>query len=181
MNGQGVPNKKSPIIKPLIPKPKSKQPAATAFFQPRALTTEKKAREDKEDKNDTIPSELQTVTEDKDNKRPKTGFQMWLEENRSSILSDNPNFEETEIIKEGMVRYRGLSAEERMVWTEKAKGRDTSDPSEGKKRKRPEDVNNKEEEGQEQNSEEDVGSAKKSKGFNQSTFAKLSTFAYKRS
>lgn len=47
--------------------------------------------------------------------RPKTGFQIWLEENRSSILSDNPHFEETEIIKEGMVRYRTLSAEERMV------------------------------------------------------------------
>uniref|UniRef100_A0A670XXL1 WD repeat and HMG-box DNA-binding protein 1 n=1 Tax=Pseudonaja textilis TaxID=8673 RepID=A0A670XXL1_PSETE len=153
INGQGVPNKKSPIIKPLIPKSKSKQ--HKAFISNLFL--------------------ICTVF------RPKTGFQMWLEENRSSILSDNPNFEETEIIKEGMVRYRGLSAEERMVWTEKAKGRDTSDPSEGKKRKRPEDINNKKQEGQEQNSEEDVGSAKKSKGFNQATFAKLSTFAYKRS
>ncbi|XP_015683527.1 WD repeat and HMG-box DNA-binding protein 1, partial [Protobothrops mucrosquamatus] len=179
MNGQGAPNKKSPIIKPLMPKPKSKQSAATAFFQPRALTTEKKVREEREDKNDTVAPELQSVTDNKDNKRPKTGFQIWLEENRSSILSDNPHFEETEIIKEGMVRYRILSAEERMVWTEKAKGRETSDPSEGKKRKRPEDVNNKKQESQEQNSEEDVGSAKKSKSFNQSTFAKLSTFAYK--
>ncbi|XP_039177138.1 WD repeat and HMG-box DNA-binding protein 1 [Crotalus tigris] len=179
MNGQGAPNKKSPIIKPLMPKPKSKQSAATAFFQPRALTAEKKVREEREDKNDAVASELQSVTENKDNKRPKTGFQIWLEENRSSILSDNPHFEETEIIKEGMVRYRILSAEERMVWTEKAKGRETSDPSEGKKRKRPEEVNNKKQESQEQNSEEDVGSAKKSKSFNQSTFAKLSTFAYK--
>lgn len=47
--------------------------------------------------------------------RPKTGFQMWLEENRSCILAENPDFEETEIIKEGMSRFRTLSAEERMV------------------------------------------------------------------
>ncbi|KAM6459426.1 WD repeat and HMG-box DNA-binding protein 1 isoform 1-T2 [Liasis olivaceus] len=181
LNSQGGPNKKSPVIKPLIPKPKSKQATATAFFQPRALTTEKKVAEDREGKNDTVPSELQTVTENRDNKRPKTGFQMWLEENRSSILSDNPHFEETEIIKEGMIRFRILSAEERMAWTEKAKGREAGDPSEGKKRKRPEDVNDKGQEGQEQKSKEDVGSAKKSKSFNQSTFTKLSTFAYKQS
>uniref|UniRef100_A0A8C5RR37 WD repeat and HMG-box DNA-binding protein 1 n=1 Tax=Laticauda laticaudata TaxID=8630 RepID=A0A8C5RR37_LATLA len=174
MNGQGVPNKKSPIIKPLIPKSKSKQVMVWTFILAKLLLSDVASlRNDK-----AFISNLFLICTVF---RPKTGFQMWLEENRSSILSDNPNFEETEIIKEGMVRYRGLSAEERMVWTEKAKGRDTSDPSEGKKRKRPEDINKKEQEGQEQNSEEDVGSSKKSKGFNQSTFAKLSTFAYKRS
>lgn len=41
---------------------------------------------------------------------------MWLEENRSNILSDNPDFsDEADIIKEGMVRFRVLSAEERKV------------------------------------------------------------------
>jgi chromosome transmission fidelity protein 4 len=41
---------------------------------------------------------------------------MWLEENRSQILSDNPDIsDETDIIKEGMIRFRVLSAEERKV------------------------------------------------------------------
>lgn len=41
---------------------------------------------------------------------------MWLEENRSHILSDNPDFsDEADIIKEGMIRFRVLSAEERKV------------------------------------------------------------------
>lgn len=40
---------------------------------------------------------------------------MWLEENRGSILEDAPDLEETEIIKEGMSRFRMLTSEERMV------------------------------------------------------------------
>lgn len=41
---------------------------------------------------------------------------MWLEENRSNILSDNPDFsDEADIIKEGMLRFRVLSTEERKV------------------------------------------------------------------
>lgn len=41
---------------------------------------------------------------------------MWLEENRSQILCDNPDFsDEADIIKEGMIRFRVLSAEERKV------------------------------------------------------------------
>lgn len=41
---------------------------------------------------------------------------MWLEENRSNILSDNPDFsDEADIIKEGMVRFKVLSSEERKV------------------------------------------------------------------
>lgn len=41
---------------------------------------------------------------------------MWLEENRCNILSDNPDFsDEADIIKEGMVRFRVLSTEERKV------------------------------------------------------------------
>lgn len=41
---------------------------------------------------------------------------MWLEENRSNILSDNPDFsDEADIIREGMTRFRVLTAEERKV------------------------------------------------------------------
>lgn len=50
--------------------------------------------------------------------RPKTGFQLWLDEHRKSILVDNPDLEETEVIKEAMGRFRTLSAEERLVGTE---------------------------------------------------------------
>lgn len=47
--------------------------------------------------------------------RPKTGFQLWLEENRKSITADQPDLEETSVIKEAMGRFRILSAEERLV------------------------------------------------------------------
>lgn len=40
---------------------------------------------------------------------------MWLEENRANILTDNPGLNESEVIKEGMSRFRILSTEERMV------------------------------------------------------------------
>jgi len=42
---------------------------------------------------------------------------MWLEENRANILTDNPDLNEAEVIKEGMSRFRMLSSEERMVRT----------------------------------------------------------------
>lgn len=47
--------------------------------------------------------------------RPRTGFQLWLEENRKSITADHPDLEETDVIKEAMGRFRTLSAEERLV------------------------------------------------------------------
>lgn len=47
--------------------------------------------------------------------RPTTGFQLWLEENRKSITADQPDLEETDVIKEAMGRFRTLSAEERLV------------------------------------------------------------------
>lgn len=47
--------------------------------------------------------------------RPKTGFQLWLEENRKTITADHPDLEETNVIKEAMGRFRTLSAEERLV------------------------------------------------------------------
>lgn len=47
--------------------------------------------------------------------RPKTGFQLWLDENRKNVLADNPDLEEMDIIKEAMGRFRALSGEERLV------------------------------------------------------------------
>lgn len=47
--------------------------------------------------------------------RPKTGFQLWLEENRKSITAGQPDLEETDVIREAMGRFRVLSAEERLV------------------------------------------------------------------
>lgn len=47
--------------------------------------------------------------------RPKTGFQLWLEENRKSVLADDPDLEEMDIIKEAMSRFRALAGEERLV------------------------------------------------------------------
>uniref|UniRef100_A0A3Q3BE51 WD repeat and HMG-box DNA-binding protein 1 n=1 Tax=Kryptolebias marmoratus TaxID=37003 RepID=A0A3Q3BE51_KRYMA len=46
--------------------------------------------------------------------KPKTGFQLWLEENRKNIIADNPDVDETDVIKEAMGRFRTLSAEERL-------------------------------------------------------------------
>lgn len=49
--------------------------------------------------------------------RPKTGFQLWLEENRKSIVADRPDLDETEVIREAMGGFRALTAEERLVGT----------------------------------------------------------------
>ncbi|XP_060117825.1 WD repeat and HMG-box DNA-binding protein 1 [Heteronotia binoei] len=173
-----VPSKeKGPVIKPLVPKPKSRQAAAAAFFQPRS--SEKKTTEEKAEKTEAVPTETQAPTEDGENRRPKTGFQMWLEENRSLILADNPNFEESEIIREGMGRFRTLSPEERMAWTERAKGRESGDSGERKKRKHPEGVNSDGQESPEQESKENNNSAKKPKPAGQVGCLKLSAFVFK--
>uniref|UniRef100_A0A673FTU6 WD repeat and HMG-box DNA-binding protein 1 n=1 Tax=Sinocyclocheilus rhinocerous TaxID=307959 RepID=A0A673FTU6_9TELE len=130
---------KAPVLKPLAPKPKSK---VQCVAQIQMFSS---------------PAGSHTL--------PKTGFQLWLEENRKSILADNPDFEEMDVIKEGMGRFRTLSAEERLNWTERAKG--DSDP---KKRKR-------EDEGQvDEQMESDEGSTKKKKPLD--TSAKLSAFAF---
>uniref|UniRef100_A0A8C5BEX4 WD repeat and HMG-box DNA binding protein 1 n=1 Tax=Gadus morhua TaxID=8049 RepID=A0A8C5BEX4_GADMO len=47
--------------------------------------------------------------------RPWTGFQLWLEENRKSILADSPDLQETDVIKAAMGSFRSLSAEDRLV------------------------------------------------------------------
>ncbi|XP_032731231.1 WD repeat and HMG-box DNA-binding protein 1-like [Lontra canadensis] len=104
---------------------------------------------------------------------------MWLEENRSSILSDNPDFsDEADIIKEGMMRFRVLSAEERKAWASKAKGGTTSDGAEAKKRKHVVDESY-ETENEKEKAKENLNLPKKQKPLDLSTNQKLSAFAFK--
>uniref|UniRef100_A0A673FJS4 WD repeat and HMG-box DNA-binding protein 1 n=1 Tax=Sinocyclocheilus rhinocerous TaxID=307959 RepID=A0A673FJS4_9TELE len=155
---------KAPVLKPLAPKPKSKVQCVMS-----ASKGNRKKLEDSQSEAEKVkPAPAATPpasAENIENRKPKTGFQLWLEENRKSILADNPDFEEMDVIKEGMGRFRTLSAEERLNWTERAKG--DSDP---KKRKR-------EDEGQvDEQMESDEGSTKKKKPLD--TSAKLSAFAF---
>uniref|UniRef100_A0A2K5EDH7 WD repeat and HMG-box DNA-binding protein 1 n=1 Tax=Aotus nancymaae TaxID=37293 RepID=A0A2K5EDH7_AOTNA len=172
-------NEKSPIIKPLIPKPKPKQASAASYFQKRTSQTNK-TEEVKEENPKNVLSETPAICpQNTENQRPKTGFQMWLEENRSNILSDNPDFsDETDIIKEGMIRFRALSTEERKAWANKARGEMASDGAEAKKRKRVVDESD-ETENQEEKAKENLDLPKKQKPLDFSTNQKLSAFAFK--
>ncbi|XP_053331539.1 WD repeat and HMG-box DNA-binding protein 1 [Spea bombifrons] len=177
--GSHVPNKSdSAVIKPLVPKAKAKQGQVSLFhsIQMKPKPNKSEEREEKSALNCSSSPAAGNV----ENKKPKTGFQLWLDESRESILSENPEFDESEIIKEGMSRFRTLASEERMLWTEKAKGDAAGgDAVDGKKRKRPE------QEGHELNgsvkggSEDATGASKKRKPFAQST-NKLSAFAFKK-
>ncbi|OXB53774.1 hypothetical protein ASZ78_012292 [Callipepla squamata] len=178
-------NKESPpVIKPLIPKPKSKQllqASAASFFQVRTPSSSEKRVGEREEKAGNEPSGVQASAQDStENKRPKTGFQMWLEENRANILTDNPGLNEAEVIKEGMSRFRLLSSEERIVWSEKAKGGTVNDVTEDKKRKRPTAAEDEVKKDEEQKSE-DSNLSKKKKPLDQSTNVRLSSFAFKQS
>ncbi|XP_042538546.1 WD repeat and HMG-box DNA-binding protein 1 [Dipodomys spectabilis] len=172
-------NEKSPVIKPLIPKPKSKQASAASFFQKRPCQVDK-TEEVKEENPKNASSEAPVLCpQNVENQRPKTGFQMWLEENRSNILSDNPDFsEEADIIKEGMIRFRALSTEERKAWTNKAKGETAIDGVEAKKRKHVVDESH-ETESHEEAAKENLNMPKKQKRLDVSTNQKLSAFAFK--
>ncbi|XP_002718305.2 WD repeat and HMG-box DNA-binding protein 1 [Oryctolagus cuniculus] len=171
---------KSPVIKPLIPKPKSKQASAASYFQKRTSQADKTEEVKEEENPKNSSSETSTMCpENTENQRPKTGFQMWLEENRSDILSDNPDFsDEADIIKEGMIRFRVLSTEERKAWTNKAKGATASDGAEAKKRKHVADESE-ETENQKEKAKENLNMPKKQKPLDISTNQKLSAFAFK--
>ncbi|NXK85091.1 WDHD1 protein, partial [Amazona guildingii] len=182
LSGSRAVNKQSPpVIKPLIPKPKSKQISAASFFQARAPNSSEKTVEERQEKAGNESHEVKvTAQENTENRRPKTGFQMWLEENRANILKDNPDLNEAEVIKEGMSRFRVLSSEERMAWTEKAKGGTVNDSAEDKKRKRPTADEDEVKKNKEQKSE-DSNLSKKTKPLDQSANVKLSAFAFKQS
>uniref|UniRef100_A0A8B9PAV2 WD repeat and HMG-box DNA-binding protein 1 n=1 Tax=Apteryx owenii TaxID=8824 RepID=A0A8B9PAV2_APTOW len=176
-----VNKQKPPVIKPLIPKPKSKQASAASFFQARTPNSSEKTVEEKEEKAENeSPVVKVAAQENTENKRPRTGFQLWLEENRANILTDNPDLNEAEVIKEGMSRFRLLSSEERMVWTEKAKGGTVNDLTEAKKRKHPAAGEDEGKKSQEEKSE-DSNLSKKIKPLDQSTNVRLSAFAFKQS
>ncbi|NXP43099.1 WDHD1 protein, partial [Leiothrix lutea] len=156
---------------------------AASFFQPRtpAANPAAKTVEEGEEKAGNESQEAKvTAQENTENRRPKTGFQMWLEENRTNILTDNPELNEAEVIKEGMSRFRMLTSEERMVWTEKARGGRAGDSAEDKKRKRPTAEGEEEKKSQEQKSE-DTNVPKKSKPLDAPTNNRLSAFAFKQS
>nr|XP_046251496.1 WD repeat and HMG-box DNA-binding protein 1 isoform X2 [Scatophagus argus] len=171
----GKPNK-GPVLKPLVPRPRTKT-QSTLLQMTGTKAANKRPPENTEPAGDVPPP----PAEDAENKRPKTGFQLWLEENRKSITADHPDLEETDIIKEAMGRFRTLSAEERLSWTEKAKG-PTGDAADLKKRKRAEGGGGggggaaANENGQ---TEEDENSAKKKKSLD--PCSKLSTFAFNKS
>ncbi|XP_053451283.1 WD repeat and HMG-box DNA-binding protein 1 isoform X2 [Nycticebus coucang] len=172
-------SEKSPVIKPLIPKPRSKQVSAASYFQKRT-SQGNKTEELKEENSKNLSSETPALShENVENQRPKTGFQMWLEENRSNILSENPDFsDEADIIKEGMTRFRGLSTEERKAWTNKAKEAAAGDEAEAKKRKREVDASD-ETKNQKEKAKENLNIPKKQKPLDLSTNQKLSAFAFK--
>ncbi|KAB1277645.1 WD repeat and HMG-box DNA-binding protein 1 [Camelus dromedarius] len=153
--------------------------SAASFFQKGASKADK-TEEVKEENSENSSSETPPVCpQNTENQRPKTGFQMWLEENRSNILSDNPDFsDEADIIKEGMVRFRVLSTEERKAWAAKAKGETVSDGAEAKKRKRVVD-RSRETENQTEKAKENLNLPKKQKPLDLSTNQKLSAFAFK--
>ncbi|NWR56569.1 WDHD1 protein, partial [Bucorvus abyssinicus] len=181
LSGSRAVNKQNPpVIKPLIPKPKSKQALAASFFQPRTPNPSEKTVEEREEKAGNESHQVKVTAQNTENRRPKTGFQMWLEENRANILSDNPDLNEAEVIKEGMGRFRVLSSEERMVWTEKAKGGSANDSAEDKKRKRPTADEDEVKQNQEQKSE-DSSLSKKAKPLDQSPNVRLAAFAFKQS
>uniref|UniRef100_A0A8C0U6E2 WD repeat and HMG-box DNA-binding protein 1 n=1 Tax=Cyanistes caeruleus TaxID=156563 RepID=A0A8C0U6E2_CYACU len=170
-SGSRAVNKQNlPVIKPLTPKPKTKQVMSVVFLA--SFQEQKAGNESQETK--------VTAQENTENRRPKTGFQMWLEENRANILTDNPDLNEAEVIKEGMSRFRMLTSEERMVWTEKARGGSVGDSAEDKKRKRPTAEEDEVKKSQEQKSE-DTNVSKKSKPLDPSTNNRLSSFAFKQS
>ncbi|XP_068938433.1 WD repeat and HMG-box DNA-binding protein 1 isoform X2 [Petaurus breviceps papuanus] len=176
-----VPNRtankeKSPVLKPLIPKPKSKQVPATNFFQACTSQTDKIV-EEKENPENSLSESPAMSAQNIENERPKTGFQMWLEENRNDILTDHPDLsEEPDIIKEGMNRFRMLSDEERKAWANKAKG--ATKEAETKKRKEPSSDNTKQRE--QGNLKENLNLSKKQKHLDISTNQKLSAFAFKK-
>ncbi|ELW47024.1 WD repeat and HMG-box DNA-binding protein 1 [Tupaia chinensis] len=153
--------------------------SAASYFQKRTSPADK-AEELKEENLKNSLSETPAICpESTENQKPKTGFQIWLEENRGNILSDNPDFsEEADIIKEGMIRFRVLSAEERKAWTKKAKGETASDEAEAKKRKRVAGESD-ETENQEEKEKENLNAPKKQKSLDLSTNQKLSAFAFK--
>ncbi|XP_063295848.1 WD repeat and HMG-box DNA-binding protein 1 [Pelobates fuscus] len=165
------------VIKPLAPKAKSKQGQAS-LFQSLPLKPIFKKSEVKEK---SLLSSQPVEPDAGESKQPKTGFQLWLDENRPSILLENPDFDDSELIKDGMSRFRNLTNEERTLWIEKAKGGSSGENMvDLKKRKQPEQENHQLNGNQtSEDPDDEFRAAKKCKPLNQVT-NKLSAFAFKK-
>ncbi|XP_028999751.1 WD repeat and HMG-box DNA-binding protein 1 isoform X2 [Betta splendens] len=173
LTGSTGKSNKSPVLKPLVPRPKSKT-QSTLLQMTGTKAASRKPQENTEpaadqQKREEVPPPS-SQADNAENKRPKTGFQLWLEENRKSIVAEQPDMEETDVIKEAMGRFRILSTEERLSWTERAKGQ-SGDAADAKKRKR---TGGQDEENGE--TEADENGAKKKKPLDPSS--KLSAFAF---
>ncbi|XP_038125183.1 WD repeat and HMG-box DNA-binding protein 1 [Cyprinodon tularosa] len=169
----GKPNK-GPVLKPLAPRAKSK--AQSTLLQISSNKTANKKNQETAEQAADLQKQPDTTapptpTENTENKRPKTGFQLWLDENRKVIIADNPDLDETDVIKEAMGRFRTLSADERLSWTERAKGQ-AGDAADARKRKRAEGDGGAENE----TVETDENNSKKKKSLDPSS--KLSAFAF---
>ncbi|XP_059215735.1 WD repeat and HMG-box DNA-binding protein 1 [Centropristis striata] len=166
---------KAPVLRPLAPRPKTKTQSTLQLSG-----TKKSNNKPQENKQQAADQQKQeeapppaSPADNTENKRPKTGFQLWLEENRKNITADHPDLEETDIIKEAMGRFRTLTADERLSWTERAKGQ-TGDAADLKKRKRAEGGGEAENENGQAEADENI--AKKKKSLDPSS--KLSAFAF---
>ncbi|CAJ1050041.1 WD repeat and HMG-box DNA-binding protein 1 isoform X2 [Xyrichtys novacula] len=174
---------KGPVLKPLAPRPKTQKTQSTLqMTKPAGKRTQENTEPPADRQKQPEAPPPASPAENTENQRPKTGFQLWLEENRKSIIADQPDLEETDVIKEAMGRFRTLSAEERLSWTERAKGQ-RGDAADLKKRKRAEGGGGGggaggEGGGENENghAEADENSAKKKKALDPSS--KLSAFAF---
>ncbi|KAJ4946714.1 hypothetical protein JOQ06_008760 [Pogonophryne albipinna] len=118
LSGPAGKQNKNTVLKPLAPRPKTKT-QSTLLQMSGTKASNKKTQQntqpaaDRQKQPEAPPPA--SPADNTENKRPKTGFQFWLEENRKSITADNPDLEETDVIKEAMGRFRTLSAEDRLV------------------------------------------------------------------
>ncbi|XP_013874087.1 WD repeat and HMG-box DNA-binding protein 1 [Austrofundulus limnaeus] len=173
LSGSAGRSNKNPVLKPLVPRSKTKT-QSTLLQMTGTTAAQKKTPENPEPAADqqkpaAVPPS-NSPAENTENKRPKTGFQLWLEENRKNITADNPDLDEADVIKDAMGRFRTLSAEERLSWTERAKGQSGDAAAEMKKRKRADGG------GDNETAQADENNAKKKKPLDPSS--KLSAFAF---
>ncbi|KAF7646392.1 hypothetical protein LDENG_00188390, partial [Lucifuga dentata] len=169
----GSAGKANQSLKPLMPKPKTKTQSTLLQMTKAANQKAQQSSAPAADRLNSAESPPPaTATEDRENNRLQTGFQLWLEDSRASIEVSGTGVEETDIIREAMRRFRMLSAEERLQWTARAKGQS----EDVRKRKRAEEGGRggaENEDGQ----EADERNAKKKKSVDPSS--KLSAFAFK--
>lgn len=70
---------------------------------------------------EVAPSTQETSTESQDSspipaqQPPKSGFMLWLEQNKAQLKVDNPECNEAELVRLGAQKFKTLSDEERQV------------------------------------------------------------------